>query len=216
MTNAPEVVDRVWDRARDIGVEGWFRPSVRHTIGDDHIPLLEAGIRAIDVIDFDYPHWHTLQDTVDKTSAESLDIVGEVAMALVCSRYSSEISANSSVSAATHTAAARDSGGNSGTRSRCGRRAAWGALLPLALIVGVGYVGTVLWTVRTSLSSSRTFPRDDFVGLQQFERLLESDRWMHAIHNLAVYGVLYIVAAMLLAGAWLHQAARRADGGAGR
>lgn len=76
--------------------------------------------------------------------------------------------------------------------------AAWGALLPLALIVGVGYVGTVLWTLRTSVSSSRTFPRDDFVGLQQFERLLESDRWMHAIHNLAIYGVLYVTAAMLI------------------
>lgn len=76
--------------------------------------------------------------------------------------------------------------------------AAWGALLPLAVIVLVGYVGTVLWTLRTSMTSSRTFPRDDFVGLQQFERLMESDRWMLAIHNLAIYGVLYIVAAMLL------------------
>ena len=76
--------------------------------------------------------------------------------------------------------------------------AAWGALLPLAVIVLVGYVGTVLWTLRTSMSSSRTFPRDDFVGLQQFERLLDNDRWQHAIHNLAVYGVLYIVAAMLI------------------
>jgi glucose/mannose transport system permease protein len=59
-------------------------------------------------------------------------------------------------------------------------------------------VGTVLWTVRTSLSSSRTFPRDDFVGLQQFERLMESERWLHAIHNLAIYGVLFITAAMVI------------------
>ncbi|PTT78927.1 sugar ABC transporter permease [Pelomonas sp. HMWF004] len=78
------------------------------------------------------------------------------------------------------------------------RAAAWTALLPLALIVLVGYVGTVLWTLRTSVSSSRTFPRDDFVGLQQFERLLDNDRWQHAIQNLAVYGVLYITAAMLI------------------
>src|ERR1041384_4269538 len=76
--------------------------------------------------------------------------------------------------------------------------AAWGALLPLGLIVCVGYIGTVLWTLRTSVSSSRTFPKDDFVGLQQFERLLDNDRWQHAIHNLAVYGVLYIVAAMAI------------------
>ena len=39
--------------------------------------------------------------------------------------------------------------------------AAWGALLPLALIVCVGYIGTVLWTLRTSVSSSRTFPKDE-------------------------------------------------------
>ena len=76
--------------------------------------------------------------------------------------------------------------------------AAWVALLPLVLIVGVGYVGTVLWTLRTSVSSSRTFPKDDFVGLQQFERLLDNDRWQLAIHNLAVYGVLYIAAAMAI------------------
>lgn len=78
------------------------------------------------------------------------------------------------------------------------RAAAWTALLPLALIVLVGYVGTVLWTLRISVSSSRTFPRDDFVGLQQFERLLDNDRWQHAIQNLAVYGVLFITAAMLI------------------
>lgn len=76
--------------------------------------------------------------------------------------------------------------------------AAWAALLPLALIVGVGYVGTVLWTLRISMTSSRTFPNDDFVGLQQFERLLDNERWQHAVHNLAVYGVLFIAAAMLI------------------
>ena len=76
--------------------------------------------------------------------------------------------------------------------------AAWGALLPLAVIVLVGYVGTVLWTLRTSVSSSRTFPNSDFVGLQQFERLLDNERWQLAIHNLAIYGVLYIAAAMVL------------------
>ena len=75
---------------------------------------------------------------------------------------------------------------------------AWGALLPLAVIVFVGYMGTVLWTLRISMSSSRTFPRYDFVGLQQFERLLESDRWMHAIHNVVIYGVLFITAAMVI------------------
>jgi glutaminyl-peptide cyclotransferase len=44
---------------------------------DDHTPFLEAGIPAIDIIDFDYPYWHTVQDTPDKVSAESLKAVGE-------------------------------------------------------------------------------------------------------------------------------------------
>ena len=42
-----------------------------------------GGIRAIDVVDFDYPSWHTPDDTIDKVSAASLQIVGEVAMGLV-------------------------------------------------------------------------------------------------------------------------------------
>ena len=44
---------------------------------DDHTPFLEAGIPAVDIIDFDYPYWHTMQDTPDKVSAESLQVVGE-------------------------------------------------------------------------------------------------------------------------------------------
>jgi hypothetical protein len=44
---------------------------------DDHTPFIEAGIPAIDIIDFDYPYWHTVQDTPDKVSAESLGVVGE-------------------------------------------------------------------------------------------------------------------------------------------
>ncbi len=44
---------------------------------DDHTPFLEVGIPAVDIIDFDYPYWHTVQDTPDKVSAESRQIVGE-------------------------------------------------------------------------------------------------------------------------------------------
>lgn len=47
---------------------------------DDHTPLNEAGIPTIDLIDFDYPPWHTPEDTMDKLSAESLRIVGAVAL----------------------------------------------------------------------------------------------------------------------------------------
>jgi hypothetical protein len=80
---APEVVDRVWRTAAALGHERIFRPTVSYTVVDDHVPLQEAGVRAIDVIDFDYPYWHTTDDTIDKVSAESLQAVGEVALALV-------------------------------------------------------------------------------------------------------------------------------------
>ena len=80
---APEVVQRVWRVAAERGHERQFVPSVRHTLTDDHVALQKAGIHAIDVVDFDYPYWHTTEDTIDKVSAASLQIVGDVAVALV-------------------------------------------------------------------------------------------------------------------------------------
>jgi Zn-dependent M28 family amino/carboxypeptidase len=83
---APEVVERVWRVAKELGYGRVFGSEMQ-SITDDHIPLLDAGIRAIDVIDFDYgprnSYWHTLQDTIDKVSSRSLQIVGDVAVALV-------------------------------------------------------------------------------------------------------------------------------------
>lgn len=84
VAGAPEVVDRVWARARELGYGSVFRDRVGYTMTDDHVPLLAAGVRAIDVIDFDdVPWWHTTEDTIDKVSAESLKIVGDVAVALL-------------------------------------------------------------------------------------------------------------------------------------
>jgi Peptidase family M28 len=80
---APEVVDRVWRTAGELGYGNVFVPQVRHTLIDDHVSLQNAGIHAIDVVDFDYPYWHTTEDTVDKVSAASLQVVGDVAMAVV-------------------------------------------------------------------------------------------------------------------------------------
>lgn len=80
---APEVVDRVWGVAQRMGFSDVFRREPRHTMNDDHIPLNEAGIPTIDVIDFDYPYWHTPDDTLDKISALSLDVVGEVMTRLI-------------------------------------------------------------------------------------------------------------------------------------
>ena len=80
---APEVVDRVWRTAADLGYGRTFLPGVKPTLTDDHVALQKAGIHAIDLVDFDYPYWHTTEDTVDKVSAASLQVVGDVALALV-------------------------------------------------------------------------------------------------------------------------------------
>lgn len=80
---APEVVERVWKTAADLGHDDVFVQADLGAISDDHLPLLRAGYRVIDVIDLSYPHHHTPQDTFDKISARSLSIVGEVAEALL-------------------------------------------------------------------------------------------------------------------------------------
>jgi glutaminyl-peptide cyclotransferase len=82
-TGAPEVVDRVWRTASELGYSTTFVRQVKHTLIDDHVSLQRAGIHAIDIVDFDYPYWHTTDDTIDKVSASSLQIVGDVAVALV-------------------------------------------------------------------------------------------------------------------------------------
>src|SRR5260370_15364053 len=73
------------------------------------------------------------------------------------------------------------------------------ALLPMAFTALVCYLGATLWSIRISLSSSRTFPVDDFVGLAQYQRLFANERWLHSLQNLGVYGVLFVLASLLLA-----------------
>ncbi|MGZ9165815.1 MAG: M28 family peptidase [Anaerolineales bacterium] len=73
----PALTDEVWETAKRLGYENKFIPEYRHSMLDDHTPFLQAGMPAIDIIDFDYPYWHTTQDTPDKVSAESLLAVGE-------------------------------------------------------------------------------------------------------------------------------------------
>ncbi|MDO8178121.1 MAG: sugar ABC transporter permease [Undibacterium sp.] len=72
------------------------------------------------------------------------------------------------------------------------------ALLPMAIVVIVGYLGTLLWSLKISLSSSRSLPTDTFVGMAQYVRLFENERWMLSIENLAVYAVLFIGASMAI------------------
>lgn len=80
---APEVVDLVWRKAADLGYSRYFVPSPGQYIIDDQLPLLDAGLHVIDVGDFAYPFHHTPEDTFDKVSASSLQVVGDVALSLV-------------------------------------------------------------------------------------------------------------------------------------
>lgn len=74
----------------------------------------------------------------------------------------------------------------------------WAALLPMATIVIVAYLGTALWSLAVSMTSSRTFPTADFVGLAQYARLFANDRWLLSLQNLALYGVLFIAATLVI------------------
>jgi len=74
----------------------------------------------------------------------------------------------------------------------------YAALLPMALTVVVAYLGTVLWTVRTSFTASRTFASDKFIGVAQYTRLFDNDRWLHSLHNVVLYGVLFILACLVI------------------
>ncbi len=80
---AGSVNDRVWRAARDLG-RPEFVDSVGQPILDDHVPLIEAGLPTIDLIDFSYgpghSWWHTLADTPDKCSPASLEAVGQVVL----------------------------------------------------------------------------------------------------------------------------------------
>jgi glucose/mannose transport system permease protein len=72
------------------------------------------------------------------------------------------------------------------------------ALTPMALTVLVAYLGSVLWSVGISLTSSRTFPAMRWVGLMQYERLFNNERWLLSVHNLVVYGVLFVLACLVI------------------
>jgi hypothetical protein len=95
---APEVVNRVWRTAADLGYSQYFIAQPGQNVIDDHIPFLRKGMHVIDLLDIQYgplpashdgstpssPNYHhTMQDTFDKLSAKSLQVVGDVAVTLV-------------------------------------------------------------------------------------------------------------------------------------
>lgn len=77
---APKVVREIWDAAEKLG-EKRFRKRVGPAVLDDHIPLNQAGIPTADIIDFDYPAWHTVDDVPERCSGESMAAVGRVVTA---------------------------------------------------------------------------------------------------------------------------------------
>lgn len=76
----------VWQTAKDIGYEKYFLPT-GFAVEDDHMPFVRLGVNALDLIDFDYGpnnvYWHTGKDTVDKLDAHSLEVVGNVLVAVL-------------------------------------------------------------------------------------------------------------------------------------
>jgi len=80
------LVTSIWGTAASLGYIQYFIPLPKYSITDDHTPFLNEGIPAVDIIDFDYTYWHTTQDTIDKVSAKSLQIVGEVVFTWITTR----------------------------------------------------------------------------------------------------------------------------------
>ena len=75
--STPWLTDIIWATAHRLGHRAIF-VNADTPIEDDHVPFLKAGVPATDIIDLDYPAWHTAGDTLDQTSARSLQVVGEV------------------------------------------------------------------------------------------------------------------------------------------
>ena len=83
MRAAPDVVQRVWSTARRLGHGAYFPTREYGPITDDHVPLIGVGMKVINVIDLDYEWHHTPEDTADKVSQRTLQVVGNVAMAVL-------------------------------------------------------------------------------------------------------------------------------------
>lgn len=76
----PVISNQIWDTAKKLKYDSIFINENKYSILDDHIPFLEKKIKAVDIIDIDYPHWHTTGDTIDKISTSSLQAVGDTVL----------------------------------------------------------------------------------------------------------------------------------------
>ncbi|HXW05693.1 MAG TPA: M28 family peptidase [Vicinamibacterales bacterium] len=76
--STPWLTDSIWSAAKRLQRPEFVDELI--AVEDDHVPFLEAGVPAVDVIDFEYPAWHTAADTLDQISARSLQTVGDVVL----------------------------------------------------------------------------------------------------------------------------------------
>ena len=74
--SSPQLNEGIWQTAAQLGFAQQFIPQYKWTMVDDHLPFAQRGIPAVDLIDFDYPQWHTTQDTADRVSPQSLERIG--------------------------------------------------------------------------------------------------------------------------------------------
>jgi Zn-dependent M28 family amino/carboxypeptidase len=79
-SSSRELHQLVWSMAQRLGYGKYFLDS-GGPVDDDHMPFVKMGVNAVDLIDFDKTYWHTPNDTIDKLSAHSFDVVGMVLMA---------------------------------------------------------------------------------------------------------------------------------------
>jgi glutaminyl-peptide cyclotransferase len=85
-SSSPSLRKLVWDAADALGYSAFFLRQPNE-VEDDHIPFLQAGVKALDLIDFDYgpgnAYWHTPQDNLDKLGARSFQVIGDVLMRVI-------------------------------------------------------------------------------------------------------------------------------------
>jgi glutaminyl-peptide cyclotransferase len=80
---APDLMERLWSTAERLGYGHIFIREMGPAVQDDHLPIIQRGVPMVDLIDFDYPQWHTVRDTPAACSPASLDVVGKVVEALI-------------------------------------------------------------------------------------------------------------------------------------
>lgn len=74
--------EAIWRRAATLGLTP-FQYRLGDAIMDDHVPLIEVGIPMVNIIDFTYPYWHTVEDTVDKCSPKSLEVAAMLVISII-------------------------------------------------------------------------------------------------------------------------------------